>query len=93
MKTILIEFLLMMNIFCPSFQNEEYIENNNDIYSNDPNFIHITSISYELTYNDYSIIKVIIKTYNEIMYDINFDAYLKSEKEEKKYILHCKKLF
>ena len=93
MKTILIEFLLMMNIFCPSFQNEEYIENNNDIYSNDPNFIHITSISYELTYNDYSIIKVIIKTYNEIMYDINFDAYLKSEEEEKKYILHCKNTF
>ena len=93
MKNNLIAFLLLMNIFCPSFQNEDYIENYEDVYFNDPNFIHIISISYELTYNDYSIIKVIIKTYNEIMYDINFEAYLKSEEEEKKYILHCKNTF
>lgn len=93
MKNNLIAFLLLINNFFPSFQNEDYIENYEDIYFNDPNFIHITSISYELTYNDYSIIKIIIKTYNEIMYDINFDAYLKSEEEEKKYILHCKNTF
>ena len=90
-----IKFFLLINIFYLSYQNEniDNIENYDEIYVNDPHHIYITSISYELTYNDYSVVKVIIKTFNEIMNDIKFQAFLKSEEDDKKYILHCKNTF
>ena len=52
------------------------------------NSIYVKSISYELSYNEFSIIKVTIKTYNIIDKVINFNAYLKSDSNNK-YILNC----
>ena len=47
--------------------------------------INIESISYELTYNNYSVIKVIIKTYDSLERDISFKAYLFAEEDDKEY--------
>ena len=58
-----------------------------------PDNINIESIHYELTYNNYSIVKVVIKTYDEIENDFNFTGYLKSENENKEYKLHCTNTF
>ena len=50
--------------------------------------IYVKSISYELSYNEFSIIKVTIKTFNDIDKVINFKAYLKSDSNNK-YKLNC----
>lgn len=53
------------------------------------NNINIESISYELTYTNNSVVKVVIKTYDELETDISFQAYLKSENKDKSYLLNC----
>jgi glycerophosphoryl diester phosphodiesterase len=58
-----------------------------------PDNINIESISYELTYNNYSVVKVTIKTYDELERDISFIAYLKSHVEGKTYKLNCSTKF
>lgn len=58
-----------------------------------PDNINIESINYELTYNNYSVVKVVIKTYDEIENDLNFTGYLKSENGDKEYKLHCMNTF
>ena len=58
-----------------------------------PYNINIESISYELTYNNYSVVKVVIKTYDSLDSDVSFKAYLLSEEEEKEYLLHCYSTF
>ena len=63
----------------------------NDNYENHGN-INVLSISYELTYNNYSVVKVAIKAYDEIVYNINFNAYLKSD-DKNKYVLNCSNFF
>ena len=58
-----------------------------------PYNINIESISYELTYNNYSVVKVVIKTYDSLDNDVSFKAYLISEEEEKEYLLNCYSTF
>ena len=58
-----------------------------------PYNINIESISYELAYNNYSVVKVVIKTYDSLDSDVSFKAYLLSEEEEKEYLLHCYSTF
>ena len=58
-----------------------------------PYNINIESISYELTYNNYSVVKVVIKTYDSLENDVSFKAYLISEEEEKEYLLNCYSTF
>ena len=53
------------------------------------NNLNIESITYELTYNNYSVVKVIIKTYDSLENDVHFKAYLMSEEEGKEYLLNC----
>ena len=55
--------------------------------------INIESISYELTYNNYSVVKVVIKTYDELENEVSFKAYLKSDEENKEYVLNCYSTF
>ena len=55
----------------------------------DPNNINIESITYELTYNNYSVVKVLIKTYDSLESDVSFKAYLLSEEDDKEYELQC----
>ena len=87
MKNYLLIIALISNIIfinCDDFDK--------DIYVN-PDNINIESISYELTYNNYSVVKVTIKTYDELENDVSFIAYLKAEGSEKEYILNCSSCF
>ena len=79
---ILISHIIFIN--CDDFDK--------DIYVN-PDNINIESISYELTYNNYSVVKVSIKTYDELESDVSFIAYLKTEGSGKEYILNCSSCF
>lgn len=83
---------LIILIFTINFLNlkSEYINGEYENY--DPNNINIESISYELTYNNYSVVKVVIKTFDEINYELSFIGYLKSE-EGKEYRLNCSNKF
>lgn len=79
--------LYLVNIEC----NENKIDERNNQQMKKfslTNNIYVKSISYELSYDEFSIIKVIIKTYNNIDKLINFKAYLKSDSNNK-YILNC----
>lgn len=86
MKTNLFIFILI-SIFL--LLKCDYIYNDDYSNSEDVNNINVQSIFYELTYNNYSVIKVTIKTYDEFESDISFTAYLKSVDEEKDYKLNC----
>jgi len=59
-------------------RNEEKLEN-----------IDVLSISYELTYDDKSVLKAIIKTINDLESDVKFTAYLRADKDKKDYKLKC----
>ena len=62
-------------------------------YEGNTDNINIESITYELTYNNYSVVKVVIKTYDELESDISFIGYLKSSSGEKEYTLNCSSTF
>ena len=53
------------------------------------NDLSIVSISYELSYDNSSIVKVLIKTYYELAKNIKFKAFLKTEDELHEYSLEC----
>ena len=95
-KKILFVLLFISNII--SIIGEDQRPNDykdyiyNDIYRNNDN-INVVSISYELTYDNNSVVKVIIKAYDEIVYNINFKAYLKSDDEKTQYVLNCSNSF
>jgi len=55
--------------------------------------INIESITYELAYNNYSVVKVIIKTYDSLENDVSFKAYLFAEGSDKEYLLNCYSTF
>ena len=97
MKIFLFVVLFISNIIIISndegaydeYDYEDYEDYNyKDLYDNLDN-INIVSISYELTYNEFSVVKVIIKIYEGMYNNINFNAYLKSEEEDKEYLLNC----
>ena len=87
MKNYLLIIILIANFL---FSNCGFLGDEN---SANPNNINIESISYELTYNNYSVIKVTIKTYDELENDVSFIAYLKSYEGGKEYILNCSSYF
>ena len=84
MKSYLLIFILISNFLFIYCDDEYYYD-----YEGNPNNINIESISYELTYNNYSVVKVSIKTYDQIRGDISFTACLKSVDEQKEYKLNC----
>ena len=86
------KFNLIILIFTTNFLilKSQYI--NEEFPDYNPNNINIESISYELTYNNYSVVKVVIKTSDEINKDISFIGYLKSDKG-KEYKLNCSNQF
>ena len=97
MTNFIIVLFLILNIVNISYEDDNFdinkYENFDDNYYDYPNYISVVSISYELTYNNFSVIKVTIKSYNEIEKDINFKAQLKSHDEEKSYLLNCTSTF
>ena len=89
-----------MKIYFPFFllfSNILFIKNEEDFqyedYEGNPDNINIESILYELTYNNHSVVKVVIKTYDEIESDISFIGFLKSSSGEKEYKLNCSSTF
>ena len=96
MKNFLFVLLFIFNIVYIMNQERPYGDYDNYIYNEqygNYNNLNIISISYELTYNNYSVVKVIIKTYDEIVYNVNFNAYLKSDDEHTQYLLNCSNTF
>ena len=87
MKIYLLVFILISNFL--------FINCDSDYYDNlgNPDNINIETISYELTYNNYSVVKVTIKTYDELEGDVSFHAYLKTYVEGKEYKLNCSTTF
>ena len=85
MKKYILILILISNII--------FIKNDEDVNYGSPGNINIESISYELTYNNYSVVKVTIKTYDELETDISFIAYLKSHVEQKTFKLNCSMTF
>lgn len=86
MKSYFFNFILIsifLSLKCDFIYNDDYPN------SEDVNNINIQSIFYELTYNNYSVIKVTIKTFDEFESDISFTAYLRSVDEKKDYKLNC----
>ena len=62
-------------------------------YPEDSNSLNVVSISYELTYDETSIVKVTIKTYYEISQNIKFKAFLKTDDELHEHLLECENEF
>jgi len=87
-----INLLIIILIAIFSFLKCDKVDKDTEVIES-PNNINIESISYELSYTDHSVIKVVIKTYDEIEADISFIAYLKSENEKKEYLLNCSNSF
>ena len=69
---------------------ENYDSNN---IRGNPNDLSIVSISYELSYDDSSIVKILIKTYYELDKNIKFRAFLKTEDELYEHPLECSNEF
>ena len=68
MKTNILILIFLINFLTIKCDNE-------DDRVQVPGNINIESINYELTYNNYSVVKVVIKTYDEIENDLNFTGY------------------
>ena len=62
-------------------------------YPEDSNSLNIVSISYELTYDETSVVKVTIKTYYELSENIKFKAFLKTDDELHEHPLQCENEF
>ena len=84
MKVYLLFLIFSLNFLLITSDDDFYMD-----YEGNPDNINIESISYELTYNNYSVVKVVIKTYDEINDDISFIGYLKSQADQKEYKLNC----
>ena len=89
--SILIIFLSINQIKAGDFDDFESFENYG--YNEDPNSLNIASISYDLTYDETSVVKVTIKTYYELSQNVKFKAFLKTDDELHEHILQCQNEF
>ena len=89
--SILIIFLTIKQINLQDFDELGNYERYG--YPEDSNSLSVVSISYELTYDETSIIKVTIKTYYEISQNIKFKAFLKTDDELHEHLLECENEF
>ena len=95
LKAINILFLIIISNFllinANDYDDLEYYDSYG--YNENMNDLNIASITYELSYDDTSIVKVIIKTYYDLAQNIKFKAYLKTEDELHEHILQCSNEF
>ena len=95
LKAINIIFLIILSNFllinANDYDDLEYYDSYG--YNENMNDLNIASITYELSYDDTSIVKVIIKTYYDLAQNIKFKAYLKTEDELHEHILQCSNEF
>ena len=96
MKNLKIIFILFSFFisFCVSQGNRNQKKPINKIddksIRQDPENINILSVAYELTYDSDSVLKVVLKSIDDLDHDFQFDALLKSEIGKKSYKLSCK---
>ena len=90
---LLIIFINITLIKSNDYEDLENYDYDTYDYRGNPNELSIVSISYELSYDDSSIVKVLINTYYELGRNIKFKAFLKTEDESKEYSLECSNEF
>ena len=88
---LIFSFLNLIFIKANDYDNLENYDTNG--YYDNINDLNIVSISYELSYDDTSIIRVLIKTYYEFGRNIKFKAFLKTEDELNEHLLECSNEF
>ena len=95
MKLLISYIIFLLSIF--KFINPNISGNSSFIkyHKNSSDTIQITllSISYELSYDYNSVIKIILKISNYFPHNIRFKAFLRNDDELKEYILNCSKEF
>ena len=89
--SILIIFLTIKQINLQDFDELGNYERYG--YPEDSNALSVASISYELTYDETSVVKVTIKTYYEISKNIKFKAFLKTDDGLHEHPLECQNEF
>ena len=104
MKFFLILFSIFISISCvgkkrkknsikakknPKYELRNMQPFDDSNYRRDIENINILSVSYELTYDKNSVLKVILKSIDDLEHDLNFTAVLRSEKGKKDYKLNC----
>ena len=95
MKSLHLSFYFLLTISLlnlPKIKSNDYedLENYERYgFPEDENALSVVSISYELTYDENSVVKVTIKTYYEISQNIKFKAFLKTEDELHEHPLEC----
>ena len=88
---LIFSFLNLIFIKANDYDNLENYDTNG--YYDNINDLNIVSISYELSYDDTSIVRVLIKTYYELGRNIKFKAFLKTEDELNEHLLECSNEF
>lgn len=73
----------------PKSKNKPINKIDDNSIRQDPENINILSIAYELTYLSNSVLKVVLKSIDDLEHDFKFDALLKSEIGKKDYKLRC----
>ena len=99
MKSLSLSFyflltITILNIAHINSNDFEDLENYDGYgFPDDENAISVVSISYELTYDENSVVKVTIKNYYELSQNIEFKAFLKTEDELHEHPLECSNEF
>lgn len=92
--SIILLHLIIIISFITLINSNDYDDlDNYNRYGEDDNQLNIASITYELSYDDTSVVKVIIKTYYDLSYNINFKAFLKTDDELHEHELECSNEF
>ena len=98
MKIFLLLIAIIISIICKGNKSkkEKKIEKNKvrnveDKFkiAQDPENINILSIAYELTYEERSVLKVVLKSIDDLDHDFTFSALLKTERGKREYKLRC----
>ena len=85
---LFLNFILITSNGYDDFENYEPYG-----YPEDINSLNVVSISYELPYDDISVLKIIIKTYYDIPQKLKFKAFLKTDDELHEHPLECENEF
>ena len=82
--------IILINLIIIKSNDYDDLENYDTHFNRgNTNDLSVVSISYELSYDDSSVVKILIKTYYELAKNIKFKAFLKTEDESQKYPLEC----
>ena len=89
---LLLISIIIIAILCKgNKRNKTEIRSVEDTFkiAEDPENINILSIAYELTYDEKSVLKVVLKSIDDLDHDFSFSALLKTEEQKREYRLRC----